>query len=130
MNGTGFPRRVVVRLQSDIKLTIEKTGGIRTVIVAAQLRAHDRNLRVLGEQVAHFRGELARFFKRDGVGHGSADPQSAFVEVRKKFAADERDEEKSGGKDEGADEQGHSRMIEAPFKTRGVSVADPFEDAI
>src|SRR4029077_13003309 len=96
------PRDIVVRFQANVKFAVEEPGGIGAVVVAAELGAYHRDLRVLGEQVADFRCKLARLFKRDGVRHGGADPQSAFVKMRKKFAADERNEEEAGGEDKRA----------------------------
>src|ERR1700676_980182 len=130
MDGALLPSAVVVRLQADVKLAVEEAGGIGAIVVAAELGADDGDLRILREQSADFGGKLAGFLERDGVRHGGANPQSAFIEVGKKFAADERDEKQSGGEDQGAEEQGHFGMIEAPSEACGIGIADPIEDAI
>ena len=44
--------------------------------------------------------ELRRLVERDRVGHGRADPERAFVEVRHELGADERDQEQRRGEDE------------------------------
>jgi len=50
--------------------------------------------------------------------------------VRKKLAADERQEKKRRPKNESAREQCALGMIEAPLESAGIAVADPFEDAV
>ena len=52
--------------------------------------------------------ELGGLFVRNGVRHGGADPQRAFVEMRHEFAADEGDEQQGRAKNEAGDKHGQS----------------------
>ncbi len=130
MNGSGLPGGIVVGLQSNIKLAIEKTGGVGAVIGTAKLRADDGYLRILRENVADLRRKLGGVFKRNRVGHGGANPKRTFIEVRQKFAADEGKEEQRRAKDECNDEESQLGMIEAPFELPAITSADAVEKTI
>jgi hypothetical protein len=80
------PGFVVVRLEAYIKFTVEKSGGVGAVIGAPEFRADDGDHRILVENFADFGRELGGFFKRNGVGHSSANPECGFIEMRQKFA--------------------------------------------
>ena len=45
------------------------------------------------QDVANLRRELARFLERDRIRHRGAHPQRAFVQMRHKLPADERDQQ-------------------------------------
>src|SRR5208282_2794880 len=81
VNGAAFPGRIFIRLQSNIKLAIEETGGVGAVIGAAKLRTNDCDLRILRENLADLGSEFGGFFERNGVRHGGAKPESAFIQV-------------------------------------------------
>ncbi len=87
------PGFVVVGLQADVELAVEEAGGVGAVVGTAQFGADDRDLRIRHQDVADLRGDLAGLFEGDGVGHGRAHPQRAFVEVRHELAADEGDQQ-------------------------------------
>jgi hypothetical protein len=61
----GLPGFVVVGLQSHIKLTIEKSGGIGAIVRATKLRADDGDHRILDQDVTNLRGESGGVLESD-----------------------------------------------------------------
>src|SRR5712692_6560902 len=130
MNGARLPGLVAIGLQSNVKLTIKKAGWIGPVIGTAELRADDGDLRVLVQDVANLGRKFGGVFERDGVRHRGADPERAFVKMRKEFSSYQGDEEKACGKDRAAGKESDLGMREAPIEACRVKVADPVEDAV
>src|SRR6185369_16976423 len=87
-----LPGRIIVRLQSHVKLSIEEADRIGAIVRTTMLRAHHGDLGVGNQNVANLQHDLTRLFKRDCIKHNSADPERAFVEVRHEFAADKGNE--------------------------------------
>ncbi len=121
------PGFVLVRFESDVELTIEEAGRIGAVIGAAQLRADHRDLRIGHQDVANLRRDLAGFFERDGVRHGGAHPERAFVEMRHEFAADERDQQERRAKDQGGNHQSRLRLVQRPVEVHRVFAASSIQ---
>ncbi len=98
MNRCLRPRFIVVRFQSNIKLAIEKAGGVRAVVGAPEFRTRYRNHRILDQEIAYLRRKFRRFFKGNCVRHGGANPHRAFIQMWKELSTNEWD------KQEGASE--------------------------
>src|SRR5712692_9573241 len=130
MNGARLPGLVAIGLQSNVKLTIKKAGWIGPVIGTAELRADHGDLRVLVQDVANLGSKFGGVLERDGVRHGGADPERAFVEMREKFSSNQRDEEEAGNKDRRAGRERELGMSETPIEALRVKVTDPVEDAV
>ena len=129
-NGGLRPGLVVVGLEADIKLTIEKAGGIRAIVGASEFGSRNRDHGILNEQSANLGSKLGRILKRNGVREGGANPDCAFVEVRKELTTDERNKEEGGGKNKESGEDGDGAMVEAPIEAAGILIADPIEDGV
>ena len=91
-----LPHLVLVRLQPDVELAIEKSGGIGAIVGAPQFRSDFRHLRIRHQDVANLRRELRRFLEGNRVRHRGAHPQRAFIQVRHEFAADIGNQKKRG----------------------------------
>ena len=127
VNGTLFPRGVIVWFQPHIKFAIEETGGIGAVVRTAQLRAYFRHLGILRDQCANLRRELARLFVRNRVRQCGAHPQRSFVEMRHELAADERNEKQRRAENQRGHDHRGLRMVEAPRQLLPIFFLDPFE---
>ncbi len=125
-----FPGGIAVRLQADVKLIIEEPGRISAIVGPAKFGTDVGDHGISHQNLADLRRELARLFKRNRIGHGCAHPQRAFVEMRHELSADERHEQKRGGKDKSGHEHGDLRMVETPFQLTGIFVAHPFEGLV
>jgi hypothetical protein len=53
--------------------------------------------------------------------------QRAFVEMRHKLSADERDEQERGGENQGGYDHGYLRVVEAPVELSRILFAQPFK---
>ena len=70
---------------------------------------------------ANLRRDLAGLFERNGVRHGGAHPERAFIEVRHELAADERNQQQGRAEDESRDHHGQSSgRSECPIQLPGV----------
>ena len=74
--------------------------------------------------------DLRRFVERDGVGHGGAHPQRAFVQLRHELGADARDEQQRTRQQNGRGERRPPGMGEAEIEALGVSRFDGFESGV
>src|SRR5207245_5537405 len=81
-----LPRLVLIRLEADVELAVEKAGGVGAVVRAPQFGAYDRDLRVGHQDLPDLGSDLARFLERDGIRHGGAHPQRSLVEVGHELA--------------------------------------------
>ena len=88
-------------------------------------------MRILDEQIADLRSKFGGFFEGNRVGHGGANPDGAFIQMRQELPADEGNQQESCAENEqGTDDSDRRGMIEAPFESPGVSIANPLENAI
>ena len=128
--GAGLPGGVVVGLQAHVELVVEESRRIGAVVGAAKLGADIGDHRILHQDVAHLRRELARRVERNCVGHGGANPQRAFVEMRHELSADEGNQQQRGGEDHRGHDHGRLGMVEAPVQPARIFVAHPFEGLV
>ena len=56
----GLPGLVLIRLESDVELAVEKAGGVGAVVRTTELRAYDRNLWVRHQDLPDLGSDLAR----------------------------------------------------------------------
>ena len=82
-----------VRLEPDEEFHVEEAGRVGAVIRPAMLGGDHGDFGERAENLAHLRRDLARFLEGDRVGHGGANPQRAFIQVRHELVADRRNQQ-------------------------------------
>src|SRR5262249_49795829 len=94
------PGFVAVGLESDVELTVEKSRRVGAIVRTAKLGADNGDHRISVEYAADLRRKLRRILKSDRIRHGGANPESAFIEMRQKFAADVGNQQQRRTEDE------------------------------
>ena len=110
-----------IGLEADIELDIEKAGGVGAVVRPSQFRTDGGDFGKGAQDVPHLGRDLGGLVEGNGVGHGGAHPQRAFIQLRHEFGADERDQ-KQRSRQQQAGHQGH-------FPGPGEAVIQPFHIA-
>ena len=104
-----------IGLQADIEFGVEEAGRVGAVVGSAMLRSDRGDLGKGGDDRADLGHDLRRFIEGDGVGHGRAHPQRAFVEVRHELRAD------AGGEQQRGEQQRHRKCRSFHEVGRGSS---------
>ena len=124
------PLPFAVGLEPDEEFHVEKAGGVRAVVRPAMLGGDDGDFGEGAENLADLRRDLARFLERDGVGHGGANPERAFVQVRHELGADRGNEQQRAAEHQHGRQRGGPGMREAEIETFGVGGFDGFEAGV
>ena len=85
---------LVKRLERCKKLDVGKRRCIAPIVRTAMLRHDGNHLRVPQENLAHLPGCRLAVLKRERDGHRGANPEIAFFEVGKEFAAQPRSQKR------------------------------------
>ena len=119
-----------VGLQIDVELDIEKAGGVRAVVGPGQFGGDRGDFGEGAQDVAHLGRDFCRLVEGDGVRHGRAHPQRAFIQLRHELGADARDEQQRKRQQKRRGERGPPGAREAEIEALGVGRFDGFESGI
>ena len=98
-----------VGLETDVEFDVEETGRIGAVVGPAEFRGDRGDFGKGAQYLPHLGRDLRRFVERNGVGHGGAHPQRAFIQLRHELGADAGNEQQRSGQQHGRREASSPR---------------------
>ena len=119
-------------VQVDEKFGVVETAGVAAVVGAADLADDLGDFREIGENEARFLGHGDAGGGTGAGGERAAHPDGAFIEMRKKFGADDA----AGGHEdherqrEQTHAEGELQVIEAPVENASVGAVEPLQDRV